>query len=509
MIRVKLPHGRRHARAARGLRRRHREVRAAQQGPRHDAPEHPAAPRPAAGRRQGDPRAVGRRPVQPRGLRQHGAQRHRRPVGRRRAGRALRPHPLRGGVRALLRAPPHDAAHAAQDQDRLRRLARGPRAERHPRHRLPRARARRRPRRRGPRRRRHVDHAARRPDALRVRRARRTATTSRSPRPCFRIFDRQDFLRVNRARARIKVLVDKIGIDALPRHGRGGAAGRLGRRARLRDRQQLLRARRGGRGAARPRVVRQSRTATSRSSSASSRPTSCPSARRASPPSRSRSRAATSRPSSCAASRTCAHVLRRLHPHDGAPEPRPALGARRGGLRRLEDPGRARPRRRRRRHDHRRRQLPGHRLVQARHHVVDGPQPGRAGAHRVDEHHRPADAAHPHQDERLPERLQPAPHRQHRVLRRVDQGRRAHDPGLRRAHRRQLRGRRDHLRHAPEGAPARQARPRGRRALAALVRGRAQRGRGLQRLRRARRHEGLRGPGARARACRPSSAWRR
>jgi len=31
---------------------------------------------------------------------------------------------------------------------------------------------------------------------------------------CFRIFDRQDFLRVNRARARIKVLVDKIGMDA-------------------------------------------------------------------------------------------------------------------------------------------------------------------------------------------------------------------------------------------------------------------------------------------------------
>jgi len=31
---------------------------------------------------------------------------------------------------------------------------------------------------------------------------------------CFRIFDRQEFLRINRARARIKVLVDKIGIDA-------------------------------------------------------------------------------------------------------------------------------------------------------------------------------------------------------------------------------------------------------------------------------------------------------
>jgi sulfite reductase beta subunit-like hemoprotein len=31
---------------------------------------------------------------------------------------------------------------------------------------------------------------------------------------CWRIFDRQDWLRVNRARARIKVLVDKVGIDA-------------------------------------------------------------------------------------------------------------------------------------------------------------------------------------------------------------------------------------------------------------------------------------------------------
>jgi sulfite reductase (ferredoxin) len=31
---------------------------------------------------------------------------------------------------------------------------------------------------------------------------------------CFRIFDRQEWLRVNRARARIKVLIDKLGIDA-------------------------------------------------------------------------------------------------------------------------------------------------------------------------------------------------------------------------------------------------------------------------------------------------------
>src|SRR5204863_10045586 len=31
---------------------------------------------------------------------------------------------------------------------------------------------------------------------------------------CMRIFDRQEWLRANRARARIKVLIDKIGIDA-------------------------------------------------------------------------------------------------------------------------------------------------------------------------------------------------------------------------------------------------------------------------------------------------------
>ncbi len=45
---------------------------------------------------------------------------------------------------------------------------------------------------------------------------------------CMRIFDRQDWLRVNRARARIKVLIDKIGIDAFRDDGRGGARGRLG-----------------------------------------------------------------------------------------------------------------------------------------------------------------------------------------------------------------------------------------------------------------------------------------
>ena len=178
---------------------------------------------------------VRRRPLLPRGLRQHRPQRHRRPVGRRLRGRALRPHPLRRRLRALLRAPPHDAADAAQGQDRLHGHRRGPRDHRHPRHRLHPARARRR-------------------QGFEVRVG---GGTSIMPRVAptlyefveldngeylkvaeavFRIFDRQDWLRVNRARARIKVLVDKIGIDELPRAGRGGAQGRLGRRARLRSR---------------------------------------------------------------------------------------------------------------------------------------------------------------------------------------------------------------------------------------------------------------------------------
>ena len=65
------------------------------------------------------------------------------------------------------------------------------------------------------------------------------------------------------------------------------------------------------------------------------------------------------------------------------------------------------------------------------------------------------------------------------------------------------------LRHAPEGAPARQARARRGRALDPQVRGRARGRRGVQRLRRARRHEGVRGRGARPRDAASSSAWRR
>ena len=151
-------------------------------------------------------------------------ERHRRSVGGRGEGRAVRPDPLRGRVRALLRAPPDDAGDAAQGQDGIRRQPARPRDQRHPRHRLPRARPR-----------------ERRPDPPGEVRGVEMLVgggTSIMPRVApvlyefveldngdylkiseavFRIFDRQEWLRVNRARARIKVFVDKYGIDELRR----------------------------------------------------------------------------------------------------------------------------------------------------------------------------------------------------------------------------------------------------------------------------------------------------
>ena len=150
--------------------------------------------------------------------------------------------------------------------------------------------------------------------------------------------------------------VDKIGIDELREHGRGGARGRLGRRARLLDRRPRLPPRRGGRRARRAATPTARPTATARSSSASAPPTSCRSARRAS-----------RRPGQ-------GHARR---PHAGAvPRPRGrSCATTRGGyarttvqqnlvLRWVRDEAvydvwqrarRARPRRRRRGRDHRRR----------------------------------------------------------------------------------------------------------------------------------------------------------
>ena len=115
-----------------------------------------------------------------------------------------------------------------------------------------------------------------------------------------RIFDRQDWLRVNRARARLKVMVDKIGIEAMRELVEEELQGDWVAERDFSAGRPAVPARRGG-GRARAAGRRPARrTATSPSSAASTPPTSRPSARRASRPSRSRSRAATSRPSSSA-----------------------------------------------------------------------------------------------------------------------------------------------------------------------------------------------------------------
>ena len=251
-----------------------------------------------------------------------------------------------------------------------------------------------------------------------------------------RIFDRQDWLRVNRARARIKVLVDKIGIDEF--------------------RRMVDRELEGDWVAERDFSIERLLPEIDEEASAPAPPSSpgSPNGDRsefeafvadnvaAAAPGRVLDRARQGhprRPQPGAVPRPRsdhARLLRRQRPDDDRPELRPPLGPRRVGLRRLLGAPRARPRRQRRRHDHRRDLLPGHRLVQARDHRLDGPEPGAAGAGRVDEHHRPADPADPPEDERLPERLRPAPHRHDRLLRSLDQGRRAHDARLHPAHRR-------------------------------------------------------------------------
>ena len=237
--------GRHHARADGDVRRRRRAVGAAQEGPHHDAAEHPDAPRPAAGRGRADPRDLRRRALQPRGLRQHGPQRHRRPVGRRVPRRDVRPDAVRRRLRALLRAPPHDAADAAQGQDRVHGLGHRSRAHRHPRRRLHRPRARRRQGLRAADRRRHVDHAARRAhaDRLRARRRRRVPQVHRGRPADLRppgLAARQPRPRPPEGDGR----QDRHRGDARAR--RGGAAGRLGRRARLLGRRPAVPARRGG-----------------------------------------------------------------------------------------------------------------------------------------------------------------------------------------------------------------------------------------------------------------------
>ena len=196
---------------------------------------------------------------------------------------------------------------------------------------------------------------------------------------CMRIFDRQEWLRVNRARARIKVLVDKIGIDEFRELVEEELPGRLGRRARLRLEGLLLdvdEARPRARGAAAPtrspngdgrefERFRASNVSAQRQEGFSTVEVKVP--------------RGDLTPEQLRGSRQIMRAVhRRLRAHDRPPEPRAALGPRRGRLRgvasalrelglgdagadEITDVV----------------SLPRHRLLQARDHELDGPQPGR------------------------------------------------------------------------------------------------------------------------------------
>ena len=187
---------------------------------------------------------------------------------------------------------------------------------------------------------------------------------------------------------------------------------------------------------------------------------------------------------------------RRLRPHDRRPEPGAALGARRGGLRGLaaRSASSASASRRARRSSTSS-PAPAPTPASSASPARWASTPPCASALRGDGHHRPA-------DRRIHIKMSGCPNGcgQHHIANigfygaSIKVGEHT-IPAYVAAHRRQLRRRRGRLRHAPEGPPARQARARGRRALAAHVRGRARGGRDVQRVRRPRRHQALRGRG--------------
>ncbi len=249
----------------------------------------------------------------------------------------------------------------------------------------------------------------------------------------FRIFDRQEWLRANRARARIKVFVDKYGIDELRRQVEEELKGDW-----VAERDFSVSSS-GCSWTTSARALRRPRRATARPNGDVSeferfRRTNVPRAEAG----RVRDRRGEGRPrrparpsSSEGSAEIMRDLLRRLRPYDRPAEHRPALGARGERLRRLEGAVRARPR-----------------ATPARGRSTDvvscpgtdscklgitssmGLNQASQERHRGDAHRRRADAADERQDQRLPERLRSAPRRQHRLLRSVDQSRRAHDPRL-------------------------------------------------------------------------------
>ena len=215
----------------------------------------------------------------------------------------------------------HDVAYIPRDQGRQARL-------------------------RGAHRRRHVDHAAHRPDAVRVRRGRQRRLPEGGR-------GRLPHLQPPGLAAREPRPGAHQGLRRQVRHrraaqpGRGGAQARLGERARLLGRGQVLRRGRGGDGPGRAGDLRhaQRRHPGLHALRRGQRDPAAPAGlldRRGQGHARRPEPRAVPRPGP-----DHARLLGRLRAHDRRPEPGAALGARRDRLRGLEPPQQARPRRRR------------------------------------------------------------------------------------------------------------------------------------------------------------------
>ena len=316
-----------------------------------------------------------------------------------------------------------------------------------------------------------------------------------------RIFDRQEWLRVNRARARIKVLVDKIGIDEFREMVDEELKGDWVAERDFSIDHLLFDDDEEAERAGRPRERSEPRTATAASSTAGRRRNVKPAApgglldRRGQASIRGDlTPRAVPRPRP-----DHARLHRRLRPHHRPPELRAALGPRRVRLRRLTrasatsastDAGAD--------------EItdvvscPGTDSLQARHHQLDGPEPRgrRSGSRRWSI------------DDPLTRRVHikmsgcPNGCSQHHIANIGFYGAsiKVGDKTIP-AYIAHLGGNYEGgevIYGAPaQGAPARQARPRRGRALAALLRVRPQRRRGVQRLRRAGRHRQVRGAGRR------------
>ena len=153
-----------------------------------------------------------------------------------------------------------------------------------------------------------------------------------------RIFDRQDWLRANRARARIKVLVDKVGIEAVREMVEEELRGDWVAERDFDPQPRMFLPRRGGQRAGEAALVRLAQRRRRRVPALPRRE------RRVAAPEGLQHRPGQGparRPGARAVPRARRHharVLGRLRAHHRAPEPAAALGARRGGLRRLAAP---------------------------------------------------------------------------------------------------------------------------------------------------------------------------